>query len=76
MDAVVYIALVVLAIVFLFSLFVLIVMFKRRYEYNRMLSVYSLRFTKLTNTDDIHNEGESGNGMDDVVQQLGPHICK
>lgn len=64
MDIVVYLALAVLAAVFLFSLFILIVMCHRRYEYNRLLMVYSLRFSKLRQ-----------DNLDDVIQ-LGPHICK
>lgn len=64
MDIVVYLALAVLAAVFLFSLFILIVMCHRRYEYNRLLMVHSLKFSKLQH-----------DNLDDVLQ-LGPHISQ
>lgn len=64
MDIVVYLALAVLAAVFLFSLFILIVMCHRKHEYNRLFMAQSLRFSKLQQ-----------DNLEDVIQ-LGPHICK
>lgn len=64
MDVVVYLALAVLGAVFLFSLFILIVMCRRRYDYGRLLEAQSLRFSKL-----------QSQNCDDIVE-LGPHICK
>lgn len=64
MDVVVYLALAVLGAVFLFSLLILIVMCRRRYDYGRFLEAQSLRFSKL-----------QSQNCDDVVE-LGPHICK
>jgi len=66
MDIVVYLALGVLGAVFIFSLFVLLLMCHRRYEYNRLLVTQSLRFSKLKHDHDR---------LEDVVQ-LGPHICE
>lgn len=62
MDVVVYLALAVLGAVFLFSLLILIVMCRRRYDYGRFLEAQSLRFSKL-----------QSQNCDDVVE-LGPHI--
>uniref|UniRef100_A0A915DEQ2 Transmembrane protein 98 n=1 Tax=Ditylenchus dipsaci TaxID=166011 RepID=A0A915DEQ2_9BILA len=64
MDIVVYLALAVLAAVFLFSLFILIVMCHRKYEYNRLLVAQSLRFSKLRQ-----------DNLEDIIQ-LGPHISQ
>ncbi|KAI1730822.1 transmembrane protein 98 [Ditylenchus destructor] len=63
MDIVVYLALAVLLAVFLFSLFILIVMCHRKYEYNRLLMAHSLRFSKLRQE-----------SLD--IIQLGPHISQ
>ncbi|KAI6182603.1 Transmembrane protein 98 [Aphelenchoides bicaudatus] len=64
MDVVVYLALAVLFAVFCISFGVLVVMCRRRYEYNRLLVSHSLRFSKLK-----HDE------MDSVVQ-LSPHMAQ
>lgn len=68
MDIVVYLALAVLAAVFLFSLFILVVMCRSRgylfNRYNRLSMAQSLRFSKLKQ-----------DNLDDIIQ-LGPHICK
>ncbi len=64
MDIVVYLALAVLAAVFLFSLFVLLLMCHRRYEYNRLLVAQSLRFSKLKHD---HDRPED-------AAHLAPHI--
>uniref|UniRef100_A0A914GQF6 Transmembrane protein 98 n=1 Tax=Globodera rostochiensis TaxID=31243 RepID=A0A914GQF6_GLORO len=64
MDIVVYLALVVLGAVFLFSLFILIIICRRKHEYNRILFSQSLRFSKLRQEN-----------MEDI-EQLGPHISR
>lgn len=47
MDVVVYLALAVLLAVFCISFAILVIMCRRRYEYNRLLVSHSLRFSKL-----------------------------
>lgn len=64
MDIAVILALTVLGCVFVFSFVLLVVMCRRRYEYNRLLVDQSLRFSKLRQ-----------DNVDDIIQ-LSPHICK
>ena len=64
MDFVVYLAIIVLGAVFIVSLIILIIMCRRKYEYNRLLVDQSLRFSKLRHEN-----------VDDIIQ-LSPHICK
>jgi hypothetical protein len=62
MDIVVYLAIAVLGVVFIISLLILIIMCRRKYEYNRLLVNQSLRFSKLRHEN-----------VDDIIQ-LSPHI--
>jgi hypothetical protein len=62
MDIVVYLAIAVLGVVFFISLLILIIMCRRKYEYNRLLVNQSLRFSKLRHEN-----------VDDIIQ-LSPHI--
>ena len=64
MDIAVILALTVLGCVFVFSFILLVVMCRRRYEYNRLLVDQSLRFSKLRQ-----------DNVDDIIQ-LSPHICE
>ncbi|CAD5210457.1 unnamed protein product [Bursaphelenchus xylophilus] len=64
MDVVVYLALAVLCAVFIISLVLLVVMCRRRYEYNRLLTAHSLRFSKLKREN-----------MDDFVE-LSPYLSQ
>jgi hypothetical protein len=60
----VYLALAVLFAVFCISFAILVIMCRRRYEYNRLLISHSARFSKLK-----HNEMDS-------VEHLSPHMGK
>lgn len=64
MDVVVYLALAVLCAVFVISLCLLVVMCRRRLQYNRLINSQALRFSKLKR-----------DNMDDFVQ-LSPYLCE
>lgn len=64
MDIAVILALTVLGCVFVFSFILLVIMCRRRYEYNRLLVDQSLRFSKLRQ-----------DNVDDIIQ-LSPHISQ